>query len=91
MAEAYRHKGRSAYADAVIANRHADFFPAECLAAVDRVLVEYRAGLIAGQEERRLMGLYDSEWVARLHFLSQLTDEEFNEIRDAGLMEDLEP
>lgn len=91
LAAAYREKGRSAYADAVIANRHQDFFPAECLAAVNMVLVELAAELVTGQAERALMDEFPSSHAARLQFLTEISDEEFGELRGAGLLDDLEP
>ena len=34
LADAYRHMGESDYADLVIAHRHQDWTPLECLAAI---------------------------------------------------------
>lgn len=54
LAAAYRHKGRSAYADRVIAHRHEDFSIAECRAALAIVRVELESELIVTQVLRDL-------------------------------------
>jgi hypothetical protein len=90
LTEAYRHKRRSAYADAVIANQHADYLPAECVTAVDVVLAELWAEQISVAEERSLMDAFPSAHVARLHFLNEPSDDEFSALRRTGLLDDLE-
>lgn len=40
LAEAYRHRRRSAYAALVVEHRHEDYSPAECRAALAQVLGE---------------------------------------------------
>ena len=54
LADAYRNSRHSAYARALIANRHLDCFPAECEEALARVMVETEAELIVLDEQYRL-------------------------------------
>lgn len=56
LAEAYRHQGRSALADQVVADRHLDFTPEERDRALAEVQVEVYAEMVVAKEMRRLLG-----------------------------------
>ena len=55
LVEAYRHMGESTLADMVIANRHLDWTPEECRAALAVWQAELEAALIVSQEMRRVV------------------------------------
>lgn len=52
LAEAYRHRDRSAFAAMVVASRHLDYSIAECRAALTRVLGEMTGRLAELMAER---------------------------------------
>ena len=85
LADAYRHRG-SAYAEAVIANRHQDMLPAECSAALSAVLAETYAEL---EIARARAGLPADPQSARLTALLELPPAELEELQRAGLLDDL--
>lgn len=86
LAEAYRHWGRSELADLVIANRHRDFSPAECRAALAMVMAEAQAQLVVLQARR---GFSADPLNARLQALLFLTNDELAALRADGFLDDL--
>lgn len=88
LADAYRHSS-SPVARAILDNRHADFFPAECAAALAEVRAEAEAALILLRAEREIAELGDPELV-RINALLELTDRELSELADAGLLKEFE-